>query len=316
MSLRSSALPTFALLVVTAVWGSTFFLLKDLVQQMPPLDFLGARFGLAAAIVVLFQFSRLRRASRQDWLRGGVLGLLYSSGQLLQTVGLQYTDASISGFVTGMYVVFTPLLLAAMFRVHISGRVWIAVAVATVGLGFLSITGVPFVGPGVSLGFGEALTLGGAFFYALHIVFLGRWARHSDPLTLGLLQIVCAGAILGAAALPGGIAMPQTVGAWSSFLYMAVIAGLGALLLQTWAQSRLDTTTAAIVMTTEPVFAAGFAIAFGGEALTTRLLLGGALVLAAMFLVETKEPPPKSPGPLTEPIVQAPSERGRAQPSA
>ena len=289
------------MLAVTAVWGSTFFLLKDLVQQMPPLDFLGARFGLAAAIVVLFQFSRLRRASRQDWLRGGVLGLLYSSGQLLQTVGLQYTDASISGFVTGMYVVFTPLLLAAMFRVHISGRVWIAVAVATVGLGFLSITGVPFVGPGVSLGFGEALTLGGAFFYALHIVFLGRWARHSDPLTLGL---------------PGGIAMPQTVGAWSSFLYMAVIAGLGALLLQTWAQSRLDTTTAAIVMTTEPAFAAGFAIAFGGEALTTRLLLGGALVLAAMFLVETKEPPPKSPGPLTEPIVQAPSERGRAQPSA
>lgn len=71
---------------------------------------------------------------------------------------------------------------------------------------------------------------------------------------------------------------------------MTLIAGLGALLLQTWAQSRLDTTTAAIVMTTEPVFATGFAIAFGGEALTTRLLLGGALVLAAMFLVETKEP--------------------------
>lgn len=287
---RASALPILALLVVTAVWGSTFFLLKDLVQQMPPLDFLGARFGLAALLVVLFQFSRLRRASRQDWLRGAVLGLLYSTGQLLQTIGLQYTDASISGFVTGMYVVFTPLLLAALFRVRIAGKVWFAVAIATVGLGLLSITGVPFTDVGASVGPGEMLTLAGAFFYALHIIFLGRWAHHSEPLTLGLLQIVCAGAILGAAALPGGIALPQTAGAWSSFLYMTVIAGLGALMAQTWAQSRLDTTTAAIIMTTEPVFAAGFAIVFGGEPLTWRLLLGGTLVLSAMFLVETKEP--------------------------
>ena len=117
-----------------------------------------------------------------------------------------------------------------------------------------------------------------------------RQFDHADPTASAAPLAGLRGAILGAAALPGGIALPQTAGAWSSFLYMTVVAGLGALMAQTWAQSRLDTTTAAIIMTTEPVFAAGFAIAFGGEALTTRLLLGGALVLAAMFLVETKEP--------------------------
>lgn len=287
---RSPLLPTLALTLVTAVWGSTFFLLKDLMQQMPPLDFLGARFGLAAVLVVIFQFRRLRAASRQEWRRGGILAVLYSAGQLLQTIGLQYTDASISGFITGMYVVFTPILVAILFKKTIAPKVWIAVAIATVGLGVLSIQGVPFLGMGdgnATLGLGEAVTLAGAFFYALHIVFLGRWAHQSEPITLGMIQIVGAGLILGLAALPGGVALPQTPAAWTSFLYMTIIAGLGAIVLQTWAQSRLNATTAAVIMTTEPVFAAGFAIAFGGEPMTIRLILGGALVLAAMFLVET-----------------------------
>ena len=221
-----------------------------------------------------------------EWRRGAILGALYSAGQLAQTTGLQYTDASISGFVTGMYVVFTPLLVAVLFRRRIGVRVWLAVALATGGLGFLSIQG----GEGAfGFGLGEALTLLGAFFYAVHIVFLGRWAPQSSPLNLALIQIVAVGAILGVSALPGGVTLPSTGGAWASFLYMALVAGLGVMVLQTWAQSRLDATTAAVIMTTEPVFAAGFAIAFGGESLTGRLLVGGALVLSAMFLVETGE---------------------------
>lgn len=281
---RSAVLPTLALITVTAVWGSTFFLLKDLVKQMPPLDFLGARFALAGLLVAVFQFNRIRSAGVREWKRGFVLGALYSAGQLLQTIGLQYTDASISGFITGMYVVFTPILVAVLFKKRLSMKVWLAVAMATIGLAFLSIQGG--VG-GFNLGVGEAVTLAGAFFYALHIVFLGRWAHQSEPLTLGMIQIISAGTILGIAAIPGGISLPQTPGAWSSFLYMTIVAGLGAIILQTWAQSRIEATTAAVIMTTEPVFAAGFAIAFGGESLTVRLLLGGALVLAAMFLVET-----------------------------
>lgn len=301
---RPTALPTLALITVTAVWGSTFFLIKDLVQQMPPLDFLGARFALAGLLIGVLQLPRLRAAARTDWRRGAILGALYAAGQLLQTIGLQHTDASISGFVTGMYVVFTPILVAVLFRKRIPAEVWVAVAVATAGLALLSIQ---FGASGVPFGFGEAVTLAGALCYALHIVFLGRWAHRSDPITLGAIQIIAAGAILGAAAIPGGVTLPQTPGAWSSFLYMTIVAGLGAVMLQTWAQSRLPATTAAVIMTTEPVFAAAFAIAFGGEALTVRLAVGGALVLGAMFLVETggDDDGETPPGP-------APPERERA----
>lgn len=294
------ALPTLALVAVTAVWGSTFFLIKDLVRQVPPLDFLGARFALAGLLVAILQHRRLRTASVVDWRRGAVLGALYSAGQLLQTIGLQHTDASVSGFVTGMYVVFTPILVAILFRKRIPGPVWLAVAMATAGLAFLSIQ---LGGGGVPFGLGEATTLAGAFFYALHIVFLGRWAHRSDPLTLGAVQVVAAGALLGAAALPGGVVLPQSPGTWASFLYMTIVAGLAAVMLQTWAQSRLPATTAAVVMTTEPVFAAAFAIAFGGESMTSRLAIGGVLVLAAMFLVESggddtsaSRPPPHDDG--------------------
>lgn len=277
---QNKALPTIGLIAVTAVWGSTFFLLKDLVQQMPPLDFLGVRFGLAGLLIAIFQFGRLRKASRGDWIRGSILAAIYAGGQLLQTIGLQYTDASISGFITGMYLAFTPILLAILFKQKVSGRAWMAVGIATVGLGFLSLQGFAF-------GFGESVTLVSAVFYALHIVFLARWAHRSDPVTLGAIQLVGMGVIFSVTALPSGVVLPSTPGAWASLLYMAVISGLAAMMVQTWAQSKLNATTAAVIMSFEPVFAAFFAILFGGEQLTVRLLVGGSLILGAMLLIES-----------------------------
>lgn len=288
-------LPTLGLISVTAVWGSTFFLIKDLVQQMPPLDFLGVRFVVAGILIAIFQFGRLRSASRQVWIRGVILGAIYSAAQLFQTIGLQHTDASVSGFITGMYVVLTPVLLAVLFKQRISMKAWIAVGLATAGLALLSLEGFAF-------GFGETLTLVGAFGYAFHIIFLARWASDSDPVTLGAIQLVAAGVILGVGALPGGVTLPATPGAWASLLYMTVIAGLGAVMMQTWAQSKLNATTAAVIMTTEPVFAAGFAILFGGEHITARLLIGGPLILAAMLLIETGGTPEDGgpPGPIPD----------------
>lgn len=276
-------LPTLALIGVTAVWGSTFFLIKDLIQQVPPLDFLGARFGLAGVLVLIFQWSRLRRATWVQWRQGAVLAAFYSAGQLTQTIGLETTAASISGFITGMYVVFTPLVVAVLFRGKVTGKAWLAVLLATVGLAFLNVQ-LPL---GISAGRGELLTLIGAAFYAFHIAFLGKWAKDSDPLTLGMIEVVMAGLILGIAALPGGVVLPQTTGAWASFLYMALIAGLGAIVEQTWAQSRLSATTTSVIMTTEPLFAALFAVALGGESLTAQLLVGGTLILGAMFVADS-----------------------------
>lgn len=275
--------PTIGLLAVAIVWGSTFFMLKDLVQQVPPLDFLGLRFGLAAIIVAATQFRRLSKAGARTWRHGLILGAMYSLGQWLQTTGLQYTDASVSGFISGMYVVFTPILLAVLFRKRLGKKVWVAAALATIGLAVLSLQGG--LG-GAALGVGELITLAAAVVYALHIVFLGRWAGESDPITLGLTQLVSAGVILGICALPGGVALPQTPMAWGAFLYMTIIAGLFAMVVQTWAQARISATSAAVIMAAEPVFSAAFAIAFGGEVLTPRLFIGGTLVLGAMLIIE------------------------------
>lgn len=271
--------PQLALIVVTAVWGSTFFLIKDLLHTISPLDFLAVRFTIAAIVMTLACWRRLRCASARIWRRGLGLGCVYAGGQILQTWGLAHTDAAVSGFITGMYVVLTPLVLWALFRTRIRAAMWVAVLLATTGLAVLSLRGWAF-------GFGESLTLAGAALYALHIVLLGRWAKDADAFALTSMQMLSIAAICLVGAAPTGIALPHSPAAWLSTLYMVFAAGILALVLQTWAQARMPATKAAIIMTTEPVFAAAFAVAFSSEQLTWRLLIGGALIVIAMQLAE------------------------------
>ena len=277
-------LATLLLVGVTAVWGSTFFLIRDLVETVPPADFLTVRFGIAA-IVMFALFRRQTLAlSRRDLRIGVVLGVLYGSAQVLQTMCLQHTDASVSGFITGTYVVLTPVLGAVLLREHIRPVTWAAVALATAGLAVLSLQGF-------AVGAGEALTLFSAVLYAGHIVALGRWSTAQAAVGLATVQAGVITVVTGVAAVPGGLTLPADGGQWASLLYMALIAGAGALWAQTWAQAHLTATRAAIVMALEPVFAAFFAVLLGGEGLTRRRLLGGAMVVTAMYLVELKSTP-------------------------
>lgn len=287
-------LPLLGLLAVTAAWGSTFFLLKDLLDRVPPADFLAVRFAVAALVLTAVVPRAAQRLSPVARRRGALLGALYAGGQLLQTVGLQTTSASVSGFVTGMYVVATPLLGAVLLRQRLGPRVWLAVALATGGLGVLSLR----LSGGAPLGTGELLTLAGAVLYAGHIVGLGAWSRSEDALGLTVVQLWVVAALTLVPALPGGVTLPQQGADWAALLYMAVVAAVLAMLVQTWAQAHLSPTRAAIVMTMEPVWAAGFAVALGGESTTWRLLVGGGLVLAAMALVELRAPAPALPQPL------------------
>ena len=278
-SLPASRVATLLLIAVTAVWGSTFFLIRDLVEHVPSADFLAVRFAIAAVVMaVVFRRQTLALTRREVGIGVG-LGILYGLAQLLQTVGLEHTDASVSGFVTGTYVVLTPVLGAVLLRDRIPGSTWLAVGLATVGLGVLSLRGM-------SVGFGEAVTLAAAVLYALHIIGLGRYSTAASATGLATVQAFVITAVTFVGAVPGGITLPQDGGQWSSLLYMALIAGAVALWAQTWAQSHLPAARAAIVMTMEPVFAAFFAVLLGGESLTTRMLLGGGLVLTAMYVVE------------------------------
>lgn len=277
---RVNALATMGLLATTAVWGSTFVLIKDVVARMPVSDFLAVRFLVAALVMLGLFFRQVVCMDRRQRWRGMSLGALYGVAQLLQTWGLAKISPSVSGFVTGMYVVFTPLLATVLLRQRMSAIVWLAVGLATLGLALLSLNGF-------SVDVGVWLTLASALLYGLHIVALGHWSRADEAFGLSATQMVMIAVVcLLATVRHGGPALPPDSHAWLAVLYMALVAGAGAMLMQTWAQAHLPATRAAIVMTTEPVFAAAFAVTLGSDALTWRMLCGGGLVLAAMYLVE------------------------------
>ena len=276
---RTSLLATLALLLMTACWGSTFYLIKDLLDRVPVLDFLAVRFAIASVALLVLAPRALGRMSSDARKHAVVLGLLYGLAQILQTAGLAHTPASVSGFITGMYVVSTPILAAVILRHRITPLVWAAVALATVGLGVLTLNGF-------SIGYGEAITLVAAILYALHIVSLGAWANARDAMGMTIVQLMVITVVCFAATAPDGVVLPSNPRDWLSVVYMAVFAGALALAGQTWAQAHLRPTRAAIIMSMEPVFAAFFAVLLGGELLTVRMIVGGLLVLTAMLIVE------------------------------
>jgi drug/metabolite transporter (DMT)-like permease len=269
-----------ALLSVTAVWGSTFFLIKDLLDRVPAPDFLAVRFTIAFTALLLLAPRAIGRLSPEMRRRSAYAGGIYGVAQIMQTVGLGHTDASVSGFITGLYVVATPVLASLAFRQRVPRTVWVAVGLSTMGLAILSLRGF-------AVGFGESITFVCAILYAVHIVVLSRWSTAKDAYAMATIQMGVIAALCFIAAAPGGLTLPERSGDWVATVYMALAAGALAMLAQTWAQSQLDASRAALLMTMEPVFAATFAITFGDEGLGWRLLIGGALVLAAMVLAET-----------------------------
>jgi drug/metabolite transporter (DMT)-like permease len=276
---RTTLLATAALLAVTACWGSTFFLIHDLLERVPTLDFLAVRFAIASVTMIVLAPRALGRLSRESRRQAVVLGCLYGVAQILQTAGLADTPATVSGFITGMYVVATPVFAALLLHSRIGGLTWVAVLLSIAGLGVLTLGGL-------SVGYGEALIFVAAMIYALHIVGLGAWSEPQQALGMATIQLIVIALICTVATAPNGIVFPSGEGDWASVIYMAVVAGAGAMIGQTWAQAHLPPTRAAIIMTMEPVFAAFFAVLFGGESLTARMFLGGLLVLIAMLLAE------------------------------
>lgn len=278
---------TVALLAVTLIWGSTFFVIKDAVSQVDPADFLAIRFTVAAVLICAVLWRRIARLPKQHLLISLGVGCIYGFAQLAQTYGLRLTSASVSGFITGTYVVLTPLIVWLVFRRRPSARTGVAVGLAVVGLAVLSITGAA-VG-----GWGEALTLLGALLYAVHIVALDSAARRVDVLALTAIQMVGVALVCVVAAAPGGYTVPTGTSIWVAIAYLALIAGVLTMGLQTWAQQYLAPTRVALLMTLEPVFATAFAVAFGGESVTLRLLLGGAMILVGTVVGVRSDPAPE-----------------------
>lgn len=270
-----------AMVAVTAVWGSSFAISKDLLTRLPVTDYLALRFLLAALVVGLFRPHVVLRAERRVVVHGVVLGLLYYVGQLVQFVGLQRTAATVSAFIVSMYVVFVPLFGALLTRVWPRPRTVMASLVAVGGLAAMSLRGL-------QMGDGELLTLCAAMLYAAHIVALGRLSRAATAYALAFIQLLTMGVcfLMVAVAAGGGVSLPER-GDWAAFLYLAIIVGGVSMLAQTWAQAHINAATVAVLMVLEPVWAAVFGTTLWGERLEPRVLVGGALILAALLISST-----------------------------
>lgn len=275
---RRPRVVAIALLLVTAtVWGSTFVVVKTAVGQAPVMDFLAWRFVLGGALLAVLRPRALVRLGWRGAGQGAVLGLVLAAGYILQTYGLRYTPAAVSGFLTGLQVVFTPVVAWLLLRHRPGARTWTAALVALSGLAVLSLRAV-------SLGTGEVLTVASAAMFALQLVALGEWASVEDAYGLATVQLLTVGAVSLVGAAPGGLTLPSTPSLWGAVALTALGATAFAFVVQSWAQSHVSATTAAVVYTTEPLFAALFAW-IAGERLGWGVLVGGALVVGAMVVL-------------------------------
>jgi len=282
-------LPTLGLLGVTAVWGSTFFMIADIVARIDVPALLAVRFVLAALVLTSLGWRSMRRLTPLARRRGVLLGFLYGVAQFLQTYGLAHTTPALSGFLTGMYVVLTPILGAVLVRTAITRSVAVAVLLAAGGLAVLSVHS------GGGFGLGELLTLGSALVYAVHIVALGRWSDPAEVFGMSAVQMLVIAAVSVVVAAPGGVGFPSNGRDWLAVVYLALFAGALALIVQTWAQAHLPPTRAAITMCAEPVWAATFAVLFASQPVTWRLLAGGGLIVTAMGVADIRGSQPSVP---------------------
>lgn len=269
-----------ALIAVTAVWGVTFVQVKDAVELYPLFAFLAVRFAIASAALLVPAARRLRGLGRSGAGAGALLGLLLAGGYVLQTAGLQRTTVSSTGFVTGMYVVLTPLIALGLFRARITSAAWAGVALSTVGLALLS---------GVHAGSasGDLLVLAGAGVYSLQIVLMERYAPRYDAVAFTLVEMFAACVGLGVVALArGDLGVPHGWTVWSALVVTGVFASALAFLVQTWAQRRTSATRTALAFTMEPVFAALFGITLADDRLGLFGWTGCTAIMGGILLAE------------------------------
>ena len=267
----------FALIAVTAVWGVTFVQVKDAVAIYPVLPFLAVRFGIASLALAPAGL-RIRGLGRGGLGAAALAGGLLAVGYVLQTFGLQRTSVSSAGFVTGMYVVLTPLIALVLFRLRVGAAAWVGVALATGGLAMLA--GVH----GGSAG-GDLLVLAAAAVYSLQIVLMERYAPRYDAIAFTLVEMVVAFAGLSLAAIPSA-SVPHGWTVWGALLVTGIFASALGFLVQTWAQRQTSATRTALVFTLEPVWAAIFGYTLAGDRLGALGWGGCAVIMAGIVLAE------------------------------
>ncbi len=272
-----------ALIGITVIWGLTFSLVKKSLEVITPFAFMTYRFGLAALVMALLIRVKRRKVDRNMLGPGVLLGTLLYAAYSFQTFGLQRTSAGNAGFITGLFVVFVPILSALILKQRPELRSIVAVAIATAGLASLSLQWR------LSVNWGDILVLCCALTYSLHIIYLSRYSRRYDLVLLTLLQmiVVTVGMVFSTALFEDFI-LPRGALLWFTIVICGIFASALAFWVQANAQRVLSPVRTAVVLIMEPVFSVFFGMLLLGERLSWRGWLGCALILAAMLISEIR----------------------------
>lgn len=273
-----------ALLCVSAIWGTTFALLRDSLRVIHPAELMAIRFSLAAVLLGLV-FPKAMRAARPALGPGVWLGFWLTAGYFAQVMGLMTITAARSAFITSTYILFTPFLAIPLARAYPGAGELIGVALGFAGILLFSSD------VGFSLRPGDVWTLGCALAFGIQIAVTNVVAKKHDPIALSVVQMAVA-ALAGwtVVAARGGFGTSLAAIPWGVLIYLAVVATALVIALQTWALARTSPVKAAVLFSTEPIFAALFAVAFFGEGMTTREVIGGAVILLGVFVTELWRP--------------------------
>lgn len=271
-------LAPWALLAVAAMWGISFVWMKDILDQQDVYSFLTSRFLVAALAMIALNPKVLRHFTKELIFKGLIIGMALGSGYIFQTLGLERTTPAITGFITGLYVVFTPLIASVFLKERLTLAMWGYIALAVIGLAVLSVDGW-------SIGLGEAFVLISAVLFAIHIILLGSWSKKFDAYALTVMQLIGCAILSAIPASINGFVAPPDMKVWWVVIFTAIFATAFAFVIQTWSQARISTTKVAVILTMEVVFAALFSFMYGMEPFTLRLAIGGTLVLIAMLAI-------------------------------
>lgn len=295
MDRRKALVAEAGLVGIALVWGLTFVMVQDAIERIPTSTFLAYRFIPAAVMVGLGFRKQFRKLGWAGLKAASTMGAFLTAGYMLQTFGLDRTSAAHAGFITGLFVVLTPIFAAIFMRHRAPSTVWIAALVSAFGLYLLSGTGS---GGRVE---GDLLVLGCAISFAFHILATDLAVRRGyDVGALLTVQLAICGLVsLIVSSASGDLVIPRGAPVWSALVVTAVLASALGFFVQTYAQQHTSPSRTALILASEPAFAGLFAYVLKGETLSALGWLGAALILASIFAVELV-PYLRPPRPLPE----------------
>ena len=266
---------------ITLIWGSTFVIVQNALDEVAPMTFVALRFLCATVVLVALFARRAGRISRQGLLAGGLIGVWLSGGYIFQTIGLQSTTTAKTGFITGLSVVIVPVLATALLRRPPGRGAVLGIIAATVGLGLLSLDS------NLRIQTGDLWVLACAFMFALHIVSVSYFSNRYDTIQLVMAQIVMTALLSGGAAATFETPrLDLPLETWGAIAFTGVVATALVFSLQVHVQRFTTATHTALIFSLEPVFAAFFGWWWAGEVLGSKELLGCGLILLGMIVAE------------------------------